>query len=192
VQSSLDALVIRAPVVGRLTGFTLQPGQSLKAGDPVGQIDSEGDYKLTADVDEFYLGRVTPGQKATAELDGKTVPVTVGRVLPQVTSGRFRVELTFDKPPAASLHRGESIDVRITLGDTRPAMVLPNGAWLEAGGGTYAFVLQPGGRRADRRAITVGRRNPEQVEITGGLQPGERVVTSGYAAFEKSTHLILN
>ena len=87
---------MRAPVAGRLTDFTLQPGQSLKAGDPVGQIDSEGAYKLTADVDEFYLGRVAPGQKATADFDGRTVPLTVSRVLPQVTNGRFRVELTFD------------------------------------------------------------------------------------------------
>jgi HlyD family secretion protein len=192
VQSSLDALVVRAPVAGRLTDFTLQPGQSLKAGDPVGQIDSEGAYKLTADVDEFYLGRVAPGQKATADLDGKTIPLTVSRVLPQVTSGRFRVELTFDKAPAAALHRGENVDIRVTLGDTRPALVVANGAWLEAGGGTYAFVLQSGGHRADRRAITIGRRNPEQVEITSGLHPGDRVVTSSYAAFEKSTHLIVN
>jgi HlyD family secretion protein len=192
VQSSLDALVVRAPVDGRLTDFTLQPGQTLKAGDPVGQVDSEGAYKLTADVDEFYLGRVAVGQRATADLDGKVAGLSVSRVLPQVANGRFRIELTFDKPPAAPLRRGESVDVRVILGDTRPALVLPNGAWLEAGGGAYAFVLRSSGRQADRRPIAIGRRNPEQVEVASGLRPGERVVTSSYAGFEKSTHLILN
>jgi HlyD family secretion protein len=189
VRSSLDALVIRAPTDGRLTDFTLQPGQSLKAGDPVGQIDSEGSYKLTADVDEYYLARVTPGQKATAELDGRTLALSVSRVLPQVTNGRFRAEFGFNQGPP-TLHRGEAVDVRVTLGDTRPALTAPNGAWLEAGG-TYAFVVRPGGRRADRRPITIGRRNPEQVEITSGLRPGEQVVTSSYAAFDKISHLIL-
>jgi HlyD family secretion protein len=191
VQSSLDALIVRAPVAGRLTDFTLQPGQSLKAGDPVGQIDSEGAYKITADVDEFYLGRVAPGQTARADIDGTSLKLTVARVLPQVANGRFRVELTFDTPPTLALRRGEGVDLRITLGDTRPALVLPNGAWLEAGGGTFAFVLQPGEGHADRRAITIGRRNPEQVEITSGLRPGERVVTSSYAGFDKITHLII-
>ena len=192
VASSLDALTVRAPVAGRLTDFTLQPGQSLKAGDPVGQIDSENAYKLTADIDEFYLGRVSPGQKASAQIDERTVPVVVSRVLPKVADGRFRAELTFAGPPPGGLRRGEAVDIRITLGATKAALVAPNGGWLEAGGGTYAFVLQPGGRRADRRAIVIGRRNPEQVEITSGLRPGERMVTSSYAGFEKSTHLILH
>ena len=192
VRASLDALVIRAPVAGRLTDFQLQPGQSLKAGDPAGQIDSEGAYKLTADVDEYYLGRVQPGEPASADLDGVDTPLTVSRVLPQVTDGRFRVELTFRGAAPAGLRRGEGADIRITLGDTRRALVLPNGGWLEAGGGSSAFVMQPGGRRADRRPVGVGRRNPEQVEITSGLRAGERVVVSSYAGFDKLNHLILH
>ena len=192
VRSSLDALVIHAPVAGRLTDFQLQPGQSLKAGDPAGQIDSEGAYKLTADVDEYYLGRVQPGEPATADLDGVQAPLTVSRVLPQVTDGRFRVELTFRVAAPAGLRRGQGADIRITLGDTRRALVLPNSGWLEAGGGSSAFVLQPDGRRADRRPVGVGRRNPEQVEITSGLRPGERVVVSSYAGFDKLNHLILH
>jgi HlyD family secretion protein len=181
VRSSLDTLTIRAPVAGRL-----------KAGDQLGQIDSEGSYKLIADVDEFYLGRVAPGQRATADIDRLTLPLTVSRVLPQVTNGRFRVELTFDRPPPSPLRRGENVDIRITLGDTRPALVAPNDGWLEAGGGNYAFVLDQAGHRADRRTVAVGRRNPDQVEITAGLRLGERLVTSSYAGFEKSNHLILH
>ena len=192
VEESLGALVIRAPVAGRLTGFTLQTGQSLKAGDAAGEIDSEGAYKLTADVDEFYLGRVAPGQKAGAEIDSRDYDLTVSRVLPQVTNGLFRAELTFNGQAPAGLRRGEAVDVRITLGATRAALVAPNGAWLDAGGGTFVFVMNPSGRRAERRAISVGRRNPEQVEITAGLRPGERIVTSSYAGYEKFSHLILH
>jgi HlyD family secretion protein len=192
VQASLDALVIRAPVAGRLTDFTLQPGQSLKPGDAMGQIDSEGQYKLVADIDEFYLGRVAPGQTAVAEIDGRDFPLTVSRVLPQVTNGRFRAELTLVGAAPPALRRGEAVDIRITLGDTRPALTAPNGAWLEGSGGAYAFVINRDGRRAERRAISVGRRNPEQVEITAGLRPGERIVTSSYAGFDKFSHLILH
>ncbi|MGZ6037033.1 MAG: efflux RND transporter periplasmic adaptor subunit, partial [Phenylobacterium sp.] len=191
VQSSLDALVIKAPMKGRLTNFLLQPGQPLKAGESVGQVDSEGAYKLTAEIDEFYLGRVAVGQSASADIDGHATPLKVARVLPQVTQGHFHVELAFQGAPPAALRRGQSLDVRLILGDTRPAVVVPNEAWLEGSGGSYAFVVRADGRHADRRTITVRRRNPQQVEVASGLAPGDRVVVSSYAGLAPYAHLIL-
>lgn len=185
VRASLSALVVRAPVGGRLTAFTLQPGQMLKSGDPVGQIDSEGQWKLTADVDQFYLGRVRTGLGAIADLDGRSYPMTVLKVLPQVTAGRFRVELGFRGNAPVGLNRGQTLDVRLVLGADRPAIVAPSGGWLDAGG-TTAFVLD-GDAKAVRRAIVTARRNPDQVEIVSGLAPGERIVTTAltpYAAFQ--------
>lgn len=178
VRAGLDALVIRAPTGGRLTNFILQPGQTLKPGDPAGQVDSEGSWKLEADVDEYFLGRVTVGQQAVA--DGSRV--TVSKVLPAVKDGRFRVELTFDGAPPAGLNRGQTLDIRITLGSTAPALVAPVGGWLDAGGGSSAFVIDADGGHGRRRAVKTGRRNPEQVEILSGLNPGDRIVTSNTAA----------
>jgi HlyD family secretion protein len=191
VEASLDALVVKAPMAGRLTNFVVQPGQPLKAGETVGQVDSEGAYKLTAELDEFYLGRVAVGQTASADLDGRALPLQVVRVLPQVAQGRFHVELAFQGGPPAALRRGQSLDMRLVLGDTRPAVTLPNEAWLEGSGGAFAFVVTADGRRADRRTITVRRRNPQQVEIASGLKPGEKVVVSSYAGLSPYAHLIL-
>ena len=191
VEASLDALVVKAPMKGRLTAFVLQPGQPLKAGETVGQVDSMGAYKLTAELDEFYLGRVAVGQAATADLGGRAAPLRVSRVLPQVAQGRFHVEFAFQGPPPADLRRGQTLDVRLVLGDTQPALTLPNEAWLETSGGRYAFVLTADGRRADRREITIRRRNPQQVEVASGLSAGERVVVSSYAGLSPYAHLIL-
>ncbi|WP_256890301.1 efflux RND transporter periplasmic adaptor subunit [Acidomonas methanolica] len=192
VEASLDALVLRAPLSGRLTNFDLQPGQSLKAGDKIGQIDSEGLYRLDADIDEFYLGRVAAGERAEADIGDVKLPLTVSRVHPQVTNGQFRAELTFDKPPPSGLRRGESVDLRITLGETHQALVLPNGAWLEASGGSSAFVVATNGRSADRVNVASGRRNPEQVEITGGLHEGDRVIVSSYNSYKNFNHLAIH
>ena len=191
VERSLDALVLRAPVAGRLTDFLLQPGQSLKQGDQIGQIDSEGAYRLDADIDEFYLDRIAAGQHGTADFGGSPVAVAVSRVKPQVANGQFRAELVFDHTPPAGLRRGESTEVRITLGSTRPALVLPNGPWLEGSGGSFVFVLDSSGRHAIRRAITSGRRNPEQVEITSGLSAGEPVITSSYSRYANFSRLLV-
>lgn len=190
VRASLEALKLRAPVAGRLTAFDLQLGQTVAAGQRVGQIDSENDYKLTADVDEYYLGRVNPGQVATAQHEGRTYRLTVSRILPQVRQGRFQIELVFQGATPSSLRRGQSLDLELTLGATRQALVLPNGPFMQAGGG-WVFVVGADGRRAARRAIRVGRRNPQQVEVLSGLRPGERVLTSSYDGFAQETRLIL-
>jgi HlyD family secretion protein len=183
VRAGLDALIVKAPVAGRLTNFTIQPGQMLKAGDQVGQVDSEGSWKLVADVDEYYLGRVAIGQRAAGD---NGLSLTVTKVLPAVTNGRFRIELGFVGAPPKGLNRGQTADIRVTLGSAREALLAPVGGWLDAGGGNTAFVLDADGRHARRRAIRTGARNPEQVEILSGLQPGDRIVTSNTAAYDKS------
>lgn len=174
VRASLDALVIRAPVGGRLTNFALQPGQTLKPGDAAGQVDSEGAWKLEANVDEFYLGRVSFGQRAAAG----GAPLIVNKVLPAVKEGRFLVELSFDGAPPAGLSRGQALDARITLGNTAPALVAPVGGWFDSGGGASVFVVDSDGNHARRRAIKTGRRNPTQVEILAGLTTKDRIITT--------------
>ncbi len=182
VRGGLSALTVRAPAAGRLTNFTLQPGQTLKPGDPAGQVDSEGSWKLEADVDEYYLGRVAVGQKAKA--DGATL--TVSKVLPAVKEGRFRVELTFDATPS-NLNRGQTLDIRITLGAASKAVVAPVGGWLATDNGAFAFVLDADGTHATRRPVKVGRRNPEAVEILSGLNPGDRIVTTNTSSVKGDT-----
>jgi HlyD family secretion protein len=188
VRHSLDALTIRAPTDGRLTDFNLQPGQTLKPGEQVGQVDSEGAWKLSADVDQFYLGQAKVGQRATATIGDQPITLHVIRILPQVTDGRFKVELGFDKNPPQGLNRGQTIDVRLVLGADKPAVVAPAGGWLDGGGGV-AFVVDEGGGKATKRAISTARRNPDQIEVTAGLQPGETIVTSPIAADVKYDHL---
>jgi HlyD family secretion protein len=178
VRAGLDALEIRAPAAGRLTNFTIQPGQTLRPGDPAGQVDSEGAWKLVADVDEYHLGRVRIGQRAVAG----PARLVVNKVLPGVKDGRFGIELRFDSRPPAGLNRGQTLDTRVTLGAVSRVLVAPVGGWLDAGGGNSVFVLDANGAHARRRPVKTGRRNPEQVEILSGLAPGERIVLSNTAS----------
>jgi HlyD family secretion protein len=191
VRKGMDALNLTAPVQGRLTDFNLKPGQAIKQGDPVGEVDSEGTYKLKAEVDEFYLSRLSVGLKASANVHGKDVSVHISKVFPQVNNGRITVELEFDGPEdLAELKRGETIDVRLSLGATQEAVLVPAGSWLNDTG-TSIFVLNGAGDKAARRPVTVGRRNPEFAEILTGLKPGEHVVIGGTQNLTKAQHLQL-
>jgi HlyD family secretion protein len=189
VRDGLDELTLRAPVTGRLTNFTIQPGQALKPGDPAGQVDSEGSWKLVADVDQYFLGRVQVGQQASGS-DG-SLHLIVTKVLPAVTDGRFRIELSFSGVPPRGLNRGQSLDARITLGAARPAIVAPIGGWLDSDGGAAAYVLDASGTHAVRRAVRIGRRNADRVEILSGVAAGERIVTSDTSGFNKAASINL-
>ena len=191
VRQGLNALTIAAPDAGRLTDFDLKPGQAVKQGDPLGEVDSEGTYKLTAQVDEFYLSRLSTGLKAQANVHGQTVTVHISKVFPQVTNNRITVELEFDGPMPTGLTRGEALDVRLSLGDTQQALLAPVGAWLNDSNGTSVFVLTGAGTQADRRPVTVGRRNPEFVEVLSGLKAGDRIVTAGTSNLAKAQHIRL-
>ena len=178
-RGSLSQLNLRAPVSGQLSGFSIQLGQSLQQGERLGQIDSAGRSKLEADVDEFYLGRVAVGQRASIDVDGKTYALKVSKIYPQVRNGQFRIDLIFDGREPPSVQRGQTMSTKLTLGDSSRAVLIPNGAFFNDTGGNWIFVVDGGG--AEKRAVKLGRRNNDFIEVLDGLKPGERVVTSTYS-----------
>ena len=190
-RANLDALQLRAPVAGQLSGFSVQVGQSLQRGERVGQIDSPGRNKLIAGVDEFYLGRVQLGQKAVVEFGGKRFETKVGKIYPQVQNGQFQVDLLFTGGEPAEIQRGQTLQARLTLGDPAPARLIPNGAFYNETGGAWVFVVAPDGGSAVKRQVRLGRRNSDFIEVLDGLDPGERVITSPYTGFADKDRLSL-
>ena len=180
-QNSLGQLNIRAPVTGQLSGFEIQLGQSLQQGERIGQVDSAGADKLQADVDEFYLGRVAVGQAASADVNGKTYRLKVAKVYPQVRNGQFQIDLVFDGVEPAGVQRGQTIQAKLTVGDSSRAVLVPNGAFFNDTGGNWIFVVDRGGRSATKRSVQLGRRNSDYIEVLSGLKPGEQVITSSYS-----------
>ncbi|MBW8910545.1 MAG: efflux RND transporter periplasmic adaptor subunit [Sphingomonas sp.] len=190
-HANLDQLKLRAPVTGQLTAFSIQVGQSMSRGERIGQIDSPGRTKLVAGVDEYYLGRVQPGQKATIERDGKIYRMKVAKIYPQVKNGEFEVDLWFIDPEPAGMQRGQSIQAKLILGDPASAKLIPNGSFYNDTGGNWVFVVAPDGETAIRRQVRLGRRNSDYVEILDGLDPGEKVITSSYTGLVDKTRLDL-
>jgi HlyD family secretion protein len=184
-KASLDALTIRAATDGQLTALNAEVGQSKAQGTVLGQVDSLDSFKLTAQVDEFHLGRIVLGQVALFTSDGHGYKANVAKIYPQVTNGTFRVDLHFENPIPRGIHTGQAFDIRLELGRAATAMMLPNGPFYQETGGNWVFVVAPDGRYATRRSVRLGRRNPEHVEVVDGLQTGEKVIVSGYEAFQK-------
>lgn len=182
-RRKLEQLTVRAPVAGLVTSIDLKVGENPGRGARLGEITPDTGYKLAADIDEYYLGRLHVGQIGTVELDGRKLAVRVQRVRPQVTDGTFKVELEFADGLPLGLFAGQGLQGRLALGDDTAALILPTGAFLVDTGGDWVFVLDAANGEARRRQIKTGRRNVEQVEVLRGLAAGERVITSNYSSF---------
>lgn len=190
VNGAIEALVVRASAAGRLADFHPQVGETIVPGRQLGRIDDLRRFKAVAQVDEYYLARVAPGRSATAVAAGQRLALTVSRVQPQIRDGRFEIELAFGAGATPALNPGQSLEATIALGEPAPALLLPNDAFLNDGGGAWVFVLRQEGL-AERRPVRIGRRNHAQVEILGGLVQGERVIVSSYARFSQAERLQL-
>jgi HlyD family secretion protein len=187
-RQNLDNMNVKAPVDGTLSGFNIEVGQSIGRGERLGQIDTPNDFKVTAFIDEFYLGRVDIGQQATYE----NYAMVVSKVYPQVQNGQFEVDFKFTDAQPANIRRGQTIQTKLTLGDASEALLIPNGAFYQDTGGNWIFVVTQDGKQAIRRTVRLGRRNSRFIEVIEGLEVGEKVVTSPYTSYQDMALLKLN
>ncbi|MFW0737673.1 efflux RND transporter periplasmic adaptor subunit [Flavobacterium sp. T12S277] len=197
MEKSLDILrnnkknfLITAPETGRLTSFQPVLGKTFQAGESIGRIDSKQGYKLTADVDEFYLEKVREGLKGQVEFQGKNLEVLVTKVIPEVKSGHFTVELAFVSKENITLQDGLSFGVKLILSGKNKTLVVPKGSFNQETAGKWIFVVK--GNKAERRNIKIGRENPSYYEVLEGLKEGESVITSSYTDYKDIEELSIN
>jgi len=182
-RRNLEALNVRAPVAGKLTAFDLEIGQALSRGVNIGQIDDPESFKVTANIDEYYLSRVDIEQTATLTTSGREYQLQVRKVYPQVKNGTFEVDLVFTGREPDSIRRGQTLQLNLQLGSPSDSLLIPNGAFYQDTGGNWVFVVTVDGTRAVRRNVRMGRRNLKFIEVLDGLEPGERVITSPYTNY---------
>ncbi len=190
-RKNIDDLSVRAPLPGKLSGFDIEVGQSIGRGERLGQIDDPNGYKLNVRIDEFYIDRVDLQQSAVAEHNGRDIELNISKIYPQITAGQFEVDMILADEPDG-LRRGQTKQVRLTLGDNTDAILIPNGAFYQETGGNWIFVLSADRSEAIRRSVRMGRRNDEFIEILDGLEPGEHVITSPYTSYIDMDRLALD
>jgi HlyD family secretion protein len=191
-RRSLQDLNVAAPVAGTLSGFDLEIGQSIERGTRLGQIDNANEFKLTANIDEFYLSRVDIDQAVEFERNGHNYQLRVAKIYPNVEKGQFEIDMQFIGDIPDDLRRGQTIQSKLTLGDANEALLIPNGSFFQDTGGQWIFVVSPDGDTAVKRPVKLGRRNTDYIEVLDGLELGETVITSPYSGFRDMDHLVLN
>lgn len=191
VRDRKNKLEVRSAIDGELGLLDVELGQNIAAGQNIGQINDLSDFKVQAQIDEHYIDRVRPGLSASFSRDGKTYRLRVRKVYPEVRNGTFRTDFVFVGERPAQMRSGQTFYVELALGKSQQATLIPRGTFFQTTGGNWIFVLDKSGRKAYRRSISIARQNPQYYEVTDGLEPGERVITSGYEAFKDNEVLVI-
>ncbi len=191
VYERLDHLNVRAPADGQLGFLDAEIGQSIAQGERIGQVNVLTDYKIEAQIDEHYIDRVQRDLTAVLERNDTEYPLRLRKVYPEVRNGRFKVDLVFTKDKPETIRTGQSYNIKLQLGESSDALLLPKRSFFQSTGGQWIFVLGPDGDEALRRNIRIGKQNSRYYEVLEGLQAGEQVITSNYDSFGNAEKLVL-
>ena len=177
----LSQATVRAPTDGRVLTRNVEPGQIVQPGSALLSLALDGPMQLVAQVDERFLDQLQTGQSARVVADAfpnQPFAAQVRSIAPSVDAqrGAIEVKLQPDQAPPDFLREDMTLSVEVRTGQRERALALPVRALRD---GASVWVVEGGHVQA--RAVTLGLRTLEAVEITGGLKPGEPVVLQGDA-----------
>ncbi|MCQ2385005.1 MAG: efflux RND transporter periplasmic adaptor subunit [Paludibacteraceae bacterium] len=191
IRKRKDNLTIKAPIDGQLGILDAVLGENIAAGTKIGQISDMSSYKIEAQIDEHYIDRVTPGLAATFERQSATFNASLRKVYPEVRDGKFKADFKFEGEVPENIRSGQTYYLNLQLGSPEGAVLIPRGSFFQKTGGKWVYVVSKDGSKATKREIRIGRQNPQYYEVLEGLEPGEKVITSGYDSFGENEVLIL-
>ena len=190
IRNRKENLAVKAPIDGVLGLLEVALGQSIGSGAKIGQINAMGSYKIEAQIDEHYIDRVSAGLTATFERQNETFDAVIRKVYPEVRGGKFQADFKFSDEQPANIRTGQTYYLNLQLGQPESAVLIPRGTFYQKTGGKWIYVVSPEGDKAVKREIRIGRQNPQYYEVLEGLEPGEKVITSGYDNFGDNEVLV--
>ena len=192
IRQRIGNLQVKSPIDGEVGLLDVVLGQSVSSGQKIGQVNDLSDYKVEAEIDESYIDRVRAGLDATFERQDTAFTMRLRKVYPEVRNGQFRADFTFVGAHPRNIRSGQTYYLHLELGQPTDAVIIPRGSFYQSTGGAWIYVVAPEGDRAYKRRIRIGRQNPQYYEVLEGLEPGERVIVSGYENYGANDVLILN
>jgi len=191
-KQEVENCVVRAPFAGVVVSKDAQPGEMVSPVSAGGGYTRTGiativdmtSLEIEVDVNESYIARVTPGQRAEAALDAYpdwAIPCRVRTVIPTADRQKatVKVRIAFDRlDPRILPDMGVKVSFLEGAPDSSGAglALVPREAVRRDGDSVFCFVVKNG--RVERRAVRTGRDRGLDAEILVGLRRGEQVVTS--------------
>ncbi|MES2426807.1 MAG: HlyD family efflux transporter periplasmic adaptor subunit [Bacteroidota bacterium] len=191
MRKKVADLTVRAPRDGQLTSMDSEVGQNKNKGERLGQIDVLSGFKVRVDVDEHYISQVYIGLTGTFQFANKTYTLKIKKVFAQIANNKFQVDMQFVGPVPTGIRRGQTLQILLALSDESKQVLLPKGGFYQQTGGNWIFKVSEDGKMAYKTDIQLNRQSTDYYEVTQGLKPGDKVITSSYETYGDIQELIL-
>lgn len=191
MRKKVADLTVRSPIDGQLTSMDSEVGQNKNKGERLGQIDVLSGYKVRVDIDEHYLSQVYIGLSGTFTFADKSYTLKIKKVFAQIANGKFQVDMEFVGPAPQGIRRGQTLQILLALSDESQQVLLPKGGFYQQTGGNWIFKVSEDGKMAYKVDIQLNRQSTDYYEVTQGLKPGDKVITSSYETYGDIQELVL-
>lgn len=178
---------VRAPITGTITRLPARVGSQVSPASPVAQISRTNELEIVVSLAERFISKVRVGLPAVIRLDAfpdQQFNATVTELSPVVDplTRTLEVTLRFTRPDPR-VRAGMFAEVRIITEQKDNIVKVPADVMIRRFGDNFVFVVQEDDT-VSRRVVTPGIEIDNKLEITSGLEPGERVVYQGQNLLE--------
>jgi len=190
LHRQVDALKLRSPVTGQIGQLLTTERASVAPDAPLLTVIDLRALELEMKVPESEARDLAVAMPAQISGAGNNWDGAVSAVSPEVVNGEVAARVRFAAGTPEGLRQNQRLAVRVVLDQRKDVLMVPRGPWLDSEGGHFAYVVKDG--LAERRPIRAGASSLESVEILEGLQPGERIVTSGTDIFNNAPSVAIS
>ncbi len=184
-QEQLDFTNVYADISGVVDDITVKPGETFAPGSQQLRLINTNNLKVVVQVPEVYQERVrvgTPVKIVFPGLGNKVITGTVHVTGKEINTGSrsFGVEIRI--PNDASIRANQVAIVKLQDYNATSVITIPVNTLQTDEKGKYVMIDSTAGKKemAHKRSITIGQLYEDKIEVTGGLQPGEKIITDGF------------
>ena len=191
-QAQLGYSEIRSPIDGVITDRPLYPGEMAAAGTPLLTVMDISSVIAKAHVPQNDAAALKVGDKGTMTVPGIDEPIE-GRVTvvsPALDPNSTTVEVWLEaKNPKRALRPGTSVQLSLTAKTVKDAHVVPASSVITAADGTTTVMLAGTDGRAHQKAVKLGIRNGDDVQVVDGVTESDKVVSTGAYGLPDNTKI---
>jgi len=184
-------LRIVAGISGIVQAISVEVGQQLQPGSPVGRIAQREQLYAELKVPAREATQVQAGQKVLVDTRNGTVTGTVARIDPGVTEGTVVVDVDLDGVLPAGARPQLEVEGTIYISQLANTLYVGKPSYVKNDAALAVYKLDPEGRYAERVTVKAGKVSLNYLQVLAGLQAGDRIITSEIGEWQNQDRILL-
>lgn len=190
LERRTEELAVRSPVNGVVGTVAVSDRAVVAPNSPLLIVVDLSQLEVELQVPETYADDLGLGMQAEIRYAGTTFPGVLSSISPEVVDGQVIARARFEGTLPDGLRQNQRVSTRVLMEEKPDVLIVQRGPFVDSGGGRFAYVVTDD--IANRRSIELGASSMTDIEVLGGLEPGERIVISGTDEFGDAERILIS